>query len=139
AELKGIFQSVSRLTQSPAEALARANEALASSLGKNDFITAVYDVLPLAEGTLTLARAGHCPVALARADGSVELLRSGGLGLGLDRGPLFRRALQEQTLALQPGDTLVLYTDGLVEARNRAGEEFGYERLARTLAHHAHA
>lgn len=89
-------------------------------------------------GTFTLARAGHCPVAHAHADGSVDLLRVGGLGLGLDRGPLFRRALKEQQIKLCPGDAFVLYSDGLVETRDRAGtgEEYGYERLAAAVAKH---
>ncbi len=138
AELKGIFQSASRLTQSPAELLCQANEALAGSLGKHAFITAVYGILDAEDGVFTFARAGHCPVALARADGTVELLRAGGLGLGLDRGPLFRRALTEEQIHLQPGDTFVLYSDGLVETRDRAGtgDEFGYDRLAAAVARH---
>jgi phosphoserine phosphatase RsbU/P len=133
AELKGIFQSASRLTQSPAEFLTRANEAMADSLGKAAFITAVYGVLDTERERFTLARAGHCPTALARAGGHVELLRVGGLGLGLDRGPLFARALQEQAVSLEPGDTFVLYSDGLVETRNRAGHEYGYDRLVAAL------
>ena len=134
AELKGIFQSASRLTSSPAQFLIRANEALADSLGKTAFITAVYGVLDTENEQFTLARAGHCPVALARADGTVELLRVGGLGLGLDRGPLFAKALREEQVALRPGDTFVLYSDGLVEARSRdGGEEYGYERLSRAI------
>ncbi len=138
AELKGIFQSASKLTRSPAEFLARANEALAGSLGKNAFITAVYGIMDTTAGTFTLARAGHCPVAHAHADGTVDLLRVGGLGLGLDRGPLFRRALKEQQIKLSPGDAFVLYSDGLVETRDRAGtgEEYGYERLAAAVAKH---
>lgn len=136
AELKGIFQSVSRLTRSPAEFLVRANEALAGSLGKNAFITAVYGVLDTEAGTFTLARAGHCPVAHAHADGTVDLLRSGGLGLGLDRGPLFRHALKEQQIELKPGHAFVLYSDGLVETRNHTGDEYGYDRLAAAVARH---
>ncbi len=136
AELKGIFQSVSKLTRSPSEFLVRANEALAGSLGKNAFITAVYGVMDTTAGTFTLARAGHCPVAHAHADGTVDLLRVGGLGLGLDRGPLFRRSLKEQQIALQPGDAFVLYSDGLVETRDRAGDEYGYDRLAAAVAKH---
>lgn len=136
AELKGIFQSASKLTRSPAEFLVRANEALAGSLGKNAFITAVYGVLDTEAGTFTLARAGHCPVAHAHADGTVDLLRSDGLGLGLDRGPLFRRALKEQQIELKPGHAFVLYSDGLVETRDHAGNEYGYDRLAAAVARH---
>ncbi len=143
AELKGIFQSVSRLTRSPREFLIRANEALSGSLGRQAFISAVYGVLDSEAGRFTLARAGHCPVAFARAGSGggapeVRLLRSPGLGLGLDRGPLFGQALREETTELRPGDTFVLYTDGLVETRDAAGEEYGYERLAEALGRHSH-
>src|SRR5690606_33391360 len=115
---------------------AQANEALAGSLGRHAFISAVYGVLDPAAGTFTFARAGHCPVVMARAPergGGHWLLRAGGLGLGLDPGPLFRRTLHEQVVHLAPGDVFALYSDGLVEARNGAGEENGYDRLAETL------
>jgi serine phosphatase RsbU (regulator of sigma subunit) len=136
AELKGIFQSTARLSRSPGAFLARANEALAGSLGRQAFISAVYGVLDPGSGTFTLARAGHCPVVMARAPargGGHWLLRAGGLGLGLDPGPLFRRTLHEQVVHLAPGDVFALYSDGLVEARNGAGEEYGYDRLAEAL------
>lgn len=133
AELKGVFQAIARQTRSPRAFLIRANEALSGSLGRAAFISAVYVVFDEAAGTLTLARAGHCPPALARASGEVRLFRTGGIGLGLSRGPVFARALEEVTVTLEPGDTLVLYTDGLVEARGAGGEEYGYERLAHAL------
>ncbi|HLT45696.1 MAG TPA: GAF domain-containing SpoIIE family protein phosphatase [Rubricoccaceae bacterium] len=139
AELKGIFQSTARLTRSPGAFLAQANEALAGSLGRHAFISAVYGVLDPAAGTFTFARAGHCPVVMARAPergGGHWLLRADGLGLGLDAGPLFRRTLHEQVVHLAPGDVFALYSDGLVEARNGAGEEYGYDRLTEALCRH---
>ncbi|MEM8558979.1 MAG: GAF domain-containing SpoIIE family protein phosphatase, partial [Bacteroidota bacterium] len=136
AELKGIFQSVSRLTRSPAEFLVRANEALAPSLARQAFISALYGVLDTKEGVFTYARAGHCPAALARADGDTRLLRAKGLGLGLDAGPLFTKTLAEEQVALQPGDALALYTDGVVESRSPDGEEYGYDRVLATVAAH---
>jgi serine phosphatase RsbU (regulator of sigma subunit) len=66
----------------------------------------------------------------------VDLLRAGGLGLGLDRGPLFRHALKEQQIDLQAGDAFVLYSDGLVETRDHLGDEYGYDRLAAAVARH---
>ncbi|MFN3597876.1 MAG: PP2C family protein-serine/threonine phosphatase [Rubricoccaceae bacterium] len=166
AQMKGIFQAASGLTRAPAAFLARANAALRASLPRGAFVSALYAVVDGAAGTLTLARAGHCPALLARADG-VRTLRPPGLALGLDAGPLFERTLGEEQLALAPGDVLVLYTDGLTEARHTGpqsddrqsddrqsddrqsddrqsddrqsdGEEFGHERLARTLAAHRH-
>lgn len=132
AQLKGIFQGVAALSRSPGAFLARANEALRPSLGPRSFVSAVYAVLDPTAGTLAVARAGHCPALLAR-EGRVWPLRAPGLGLGLDAGPLFRRTLVEQVVALRPGDVVALYTDGLVEARDAAGEEFGYDRLATAL------
>jgi serine phosphatase RsbU (regulator of sigma subunit) len=139
AELKGIVQGAAKLTRSPGEFLARANEALAESLGRRSFISAVYAVLDPTAATLTLARAGHCPAVMVRAEahgGGAWLLRADGLGLGLDAGPLFRRTLHEQVVALAPGDVFAFYSDGLVEARNDAGEEYGYDRLTDALTHH---
>ena len=81
------------------------------------------------EGTFTLARAGHCPIVMAREDDGPWLLRAGGIGIGLDPGPLFRRTLDEQVVRLAPGDVFALYTDGLVETRNAEGDEYGYDRL----------
>ena len=138
AELKGIVQSASRLTRSPAEFVARAHDALAPSLQRGVFVSLVYAVLDPGAGRLTLARAGHCPPVLARdaarTDGGRWLLRPGGLALGLGSGALFRSALREQTVQLAPGDTVALYTDGLVETRDAGGAEYGYSRLAAAVA-----
>ncbi len=136
AVLKGIFQSLSGSSTSPADFLGRANEALALSMEKNVFISVVYGVLDLKTNTLTLARAGHCPAMMAGSDGQVRSLRTPGLGLGLDRGPLFCKVLVEERIALSPGDTFVFYTDGVVESRSETGEEYGYDRLMAALSRH---
>ncbi len=128
AQLKGIFQASASLSRSPGAFLARANEALRPSLGPRSFVSAVYAVLDPDQGTLTVARAGHCPAVLVR-DGTAWPLRAPGLGLGLDAGPLFRKTLVEQIVPLRPGDVVAIYTDGLIEARDHSGEEFGYDRL----------
>ena len=86
AELQGIFQSVSRLAPSPAAFLGHANEALAAALERNVFISVVYGVLDPEREEVALARAGHCPAALITLGGEARLLRSKGIGLGLDPG-----------------------------------------------------
>lgn len=138
AEMQGVFQAVSRLAPAPADFLHHANAVLGNLLDKNVFISVVYGVLDLEAETFVLARAGHCPAAMISLTGEARYLRSRGLGLGLDRGGLFRRTLAEERIALQPGDVFVLYTDGIVESRNAAGEEYGYERLLQVLADHRH-
>ena len=143
AMMKGTFQAGSRLVRAPGETLAEVNAALTPSLGRGDFVSATYAVLDADAGTLALARAGHTPAVLARdpsrPDGGAWLLRGDGLAIGLDRdGATFRRTLCEQTVALAPGDTLLLYTDGLVETRDAGGAEYGYDRLAAFVARHRH-
>ena len=138
AELQGIFQSVSRLAPSPVAFLGHANEALATTLERNVFISVIYGVLDLKREEITLARAGHCPAATITLSGEARFLRSKGLGLGLDRSGLFQRTLAEERVRLQPGDVFVLYTDGVVESRSAEGEEYGYDRLLDALRRHRH-
>jgi serine phosphatase RsbU (regulator of sigma subunit) len=131
AEVKGIFLSLSKLCPTPRELLVRANQSLLESLEKNAFISVIYGVLDVSNATLTLARAGHCPAVFLSEDSS-ELIRSTGLGLGLAVDSIFAESTEERTLQLQPNDVCILYTDGIVEARNSDGEEFGYDRLLQT-------
>ena len=138
AEMQGIFRSLSRQAPEPREFLVAANQALNTTLDRRAFISVVYGVLDVAREEFRLARAGHCPAALIDLHGEARLLRSGGIGLGLNEGPLFEQALEVRTERLQPGDVFVLYTDGVVESRNAAGEEYGYTRLKASLQEHRH-
>ncbi|MGA9117624.1 MAG: GAF domain-containing SpoIIE family protein phosphatase [Bacteroidota bacterium] len=128
SEVKGIFQSLGRLYPSPAEFMVRANEALGTSIDKHSFITLLYAVLDVASGTLTLARAGHCPMLHVSGSGA-SYVRPPGMGLGLSRDATFAATLREQTVRLRRGDVCVFYTDGVTEAR-KGDEEYGYDRLA---------
>lgn len=128
AEVKGIVLSLSRICASPKELLVRANKALHGSLDRKAFVSLVYAVLNERTGDLILARAGHCPVVHARGS-AARLIRPNGLGLGMAATDVFEGATEEQVLRLEAGDRCVFYTDGITEARNRQGDEFGYERL----------
>ncbi|MBO6781381.1 MAG: SpoIIE family protein phosphatase [Rhodothermales bacterium] len=134
AEMQGIFQSVSRLAPTPADFLEHANTALSQSLDRNVFVSVIYGLVDTRKQEFVLARAGHCPAAAVGIDGKARFLRSQGIGLGLDRGSLFRQALTETRIALQPGDVYVLYTDGVVESRAPDGSEYGYDRLLEVLS-----
>ena len=128
AEVKGIVMSLSRICTTPRELLSRANDTLQETLDKNMFISAIYGVLDIRKAELTLARAGHCPLIYI-SNGSVELIRSTGIGLGLTDSHQFTEATEEHTIRLLPGDSCVFYTDGITESRNSQTEEYGYERL----------
>jgi serine phosphatase RsbU (regulator of sigma subunit) len=137
AEVKGIVLSLSKMCSSPKELLLRANQALKGSLERKAFVSLVYAVLDIRRNSLLLARAGHCPVIRAHK-GGVDLLRPGGLGLGMASSSVFEGATEEQYIEMVKDDVCVLYTDGITEARNSTNEEYGYERLCAVVGSSKH-
>jgi sigma-B regulation protein RsbU (phosphoserine phosphatase) len=101
------------------------NRILCGNIAEGRFISFFYAVLDAAHGVLTYANAGHYLPALVRADGSVERLGAGGPVLGVIAGAEYEQA----HVLLAPGDRLVIFTDGLTEARNADDDEFGETRL----------
>jgi serine phosphatase RsbU (regulator of sigma subunit) len=142
AELKGLMLSLSRQHRSPRALLIDANQILSHHLDPRSFVTTTYAVIDLERQTLTHARAGHCPTlyrpAAANGHPRTRMLAPDGLVLGLqiDNGETFNRLLQEETVPLSAGDLFMLYTDGLTEATNAAGEWFGEGRLAALIEDH---
>jgi phosphoserine phosphatase RsbU/P len=132
AEIKGIFESLSRILSSPREILIRANEILGDTLDRKNFVSAAYGIIDVVQGKLVIARAGHCPVLLLR-NGRAEQLRPGGLGLGLNFTEYFSETLQENEIQLNENDTIILYTDGITEAKNSSMEDFGSRMFERIL------
>jgi sigma-B regulation protein RsbU (phosphoserine phosphatase) len=93
-----------------------------------------YLVLDAETGHLLISRAGHRPALIHRkATGLVEPVAPVGLAVGIDDGDVFERVITDRECLLEPGDTMLLYTDGLTEAVNAAGEEYGGERLGQSL------
>jgi len=110
----------------------RLNRITCANCPPNCFITLFFCVLETASGRITWSNAGHNPPAIVRADGRVEWVEGGGPVLGVLRAAAYR----QECAQLCPGDTLVLYSDGITEAANLAGEEFGEERLAALISAH---
>jgi sigma-B regulation protein RsbU (phosphoserine phosphatase) len=107
------------------ELVSRLNHyACAHSLDGRRFTTALIAEYHVAARRMTYVNAGHNPPILRRADGSLEKLEEGGLPLGIEPTAAFGSG----AIQLQPGDALILYTDGVVEAFNAAGEDFGNDR-----------
>jgi sigma-B regulation protein RsbU (phosphoserine phosphatase) len=104
------------------------NRNLAKRGTGNRFVTSFFGILD-EQGTCTYVNAGHNPPLLLHRDGTTESLTEGGMVLGL-----FAAAQYESdTVRLQPGDHMVLFTDGVLEALNAAGEEFGEQRVKTLL------
>jgi serine phosphatase RsbU (regulator of sigma subunit) len=120
----------------PSEVLAAINRALANQRTEDRFCTAVYAalrVVPDGGGgvDVTIASGGHPPAMVLRDDGVVEGRH---LDVGLLLGPFEDAEFVDDTVVLGPGDALVLYTDGVTEARDRSGTLFGQRRLAEVVA-----
>jgi sigma-B regulation protein RsbU (phosphoserine phosphatase) len=117
----------------PGELLDHVNHHLCDryTLGSGSFVTAFYGIYDAQARTLTYSSAGHNPPRLKRcSDGSLALLDgAGGLPLGIWPGEHYA----DETYQLQPGDQVVLYTDGITEAHNAADELFGLSRLDKVL------
>jgi PAS domain S-box-containing protein len=122
------LEAVALLDPDPVRVLGRINEGLRRR-GDGQFLSMVVLVLDPAGGRVTVVSAGHPPVVRLREGEPPEPLRAQGLLLGIDKDP----PLVPLELELQAGDTLVLYTDGVTEARVH-GELFGEPRLMETLA-----
>ncbi|MGX1885836.1 SpoIIE family protein phosphatase [Streptomyces sp. NPDC055287] len=128
-QLRTAVRTLARRDISPAEML-RSLDAVVSDLGEDEMATCVYAVHNPATGQCVIARAGHPPPAVATAGGEITFL-DGLPGVPLGTGGLDFRT---QQVPLPPGSLLVLYTDGLIEARDRDLDE-GMGKLARALGH----
>ena len=145
AQLKVIVQSLSRLHHEPKAFLMAVNKVVSANLDGKSFITMSYGVIDVERREMTFARAGHCPLIHVPANQpagmrKARLLVPDGLvvGLQLDDGSMFDSILQEQTIALAPGDLVVWFTDGISETMNEAFDCFGEPRLAQVVEQYAH-
>ena len=126
-----MLRTAAELYASPAAILQRVNDLLVEQLEPLMFVTCCFCILDPLHGSLIYANAGHLPPYLQTTQDAVEL-RATGLPLGLMPGISY----DEKAAQLQPGDNLILYSDGLVEAHNPRGEMFGFPRLREALSHH---
>ena len=127
-----LYASVSTLSasnDSPELILGNVETILRNQLGEGHYVTIFYGVFDLKTRILDFVNAGHCPPILRHADGLLESLSSTRPVLGLIPDAGFR----SERLRLSAGDRLLLYTDGVTEAANEAGDEFGADRLASLL------
>jgi sigma-B regulation protein RsbU (phosphoserine phosphatase) len=105
--------------------LAKVNGLLYESIDRENYVTAVYGVLDLKNHIFTYSNAGHPPAFLFKANGEIAELSGGGYAIGMFANSVY----EEASVFLGRGDILLLYTDGVTEAQNESGEEFGVNRI----------
>ncbi|MCI1187951.1 SpoIIE family protein phosphatase [Hymenobacter sp. DH14] len=141
AQMKGIFHSLMQenpLAKNerdkfpvPSKFMAQANTALIHCLEKSSFITSSLYIIDYEQGGFVFARAGHCHTLYYHAmREEVFYFESQGLGLGIIRNDSYEKHIKNQFYDYSPGDVMVIYTDGIVEARGGDGtDEYGEDRL----------
>jgi serine phosphatase RsbU (regulator of sigma subunit)/predicted ester cyclase len=120
-------------SSSPGEVLERVNQTLLARIPPNMFVTCFYAILNPMSGHLSYANAGHDLPYLRHPNGEAEELRARGMPLGLMPG----MGYEEKETILQAGESVLFYSDGLVEAHDPDGEMFGFPRLRALVAEHA--
>jgi serine phosphatase RsbU (regulator of sigma subunit) len=128
AMAKFVFRSLAREHPDPGDFLASANEVVVGEIAAGKFITMLYLTVETETGAVVAASAGHPAPLLVSQEGGVEQLNVRGLALGVESGQTY----EEHAARIDPGGAIVIYTDGVVEAR-RDGELYGRERLAQVV------
>jgi sigma-B regulation protein RsbU (phosphoserine phosphatase) len=129
AFLRASLRAATHIGYSPHISMAKVNYLLWESIERNQFVTAFYGILDVTNRTLTYTNAGHNPPILLKQNGEIHFMDRGSVPLGMFRDTRYH----EYYLTTEPGDVLVLYTDGVTEAQNLKGEEYGRERLAESV------
>ncbi len=131
---RSVLRAEARLGQSPAEVLRKVNRQLYPDIKEDMFISMAYLILDHKNNQVTLSRGGHdAPLLYRAATGEVEILKPPGMALGIDSGDVFDRITGDLSVPLERDDCLVLYTDGVTEMLDANGDEFGPERMIRSV------
>jgi phosphoserine phosphatase RsbU/P len=130
ANTQATLRDQSLMNDSASLCVSRTNKLLFESTSAEKFVTLFYGVLHTRRGTISYCNAGHEQPMLLGNDGTLRRLDAGGIVLGI----LPEYPFAEGEMAIGPGETCVVFSDGISEAINAGGEQFGEERISRTLA-----
>ena len=131
---RSVLRSQAAQNPSPADVLRKVNRQLYPDIKEDMFISMAYLILDHARNGVTLARAGHdAPLLYKRVSQTVTPLKPPGMVVGIDSGNVFDRITGDFPVPLERDDCLVLYTDGVTEALDTDGNEFGVERTVQSV------
>jgi len=132
---KKAIQILSQGQTSPAHVMQLANDNLVPDLDDMTFVSVFFGILDTETRMLRHVRAGHNPTILLNPtrEQPVTELKPRGIVVGMQRGEMFGKLIEEHEIELRTGDVVVQYTDGIIEAKNREGAEFGKELFTQIL------
>jgi phosphoserine phosphatase RsbU/P len=131
---RSVLRSQAAGNPSPADVLQKVNRQLYPDIKEDMFISMAYLILDHVQGTVMLSRAGHdAPILFDNATGTATPVKPPGMVLGIDSGSVFDRITGDFALTLNRGDCLLLYTDGVTEALDANGDEFGPDRMIESV------
>jgi sigma-B regulation protein RsbU (phosphoserine phosphatase) len=131
---RSVLRSQATGNPSPADVLQKVNRQIYPDIKEDMFISMAYVILDHAHNTTLLSRAGHdAPLLYRRATETVTPVKPLGMVVGIDSGSVFDRITGDFALSLEPGDCLLLYTDGVTEALDANGDEFGFDRVVQCV------
>ena len=129
AMCRSVLRSQAPNNPSAADVLRKVNRQLFPDMKEDMFISMAYTILDHAAGEVSFCRAGHdAPLLYSAATGKVAKVNPPGMALGIDGGGAFDRVTRNHAIPMQTGDCLILYTDGVTEALDEKGAEYGMER-----------
>src|SRR5438067_926717 len=131
---RSVLRSQAPQNPSPADVLKAVNRQLYPDIKEDMFISMAYLIVDHSTGVVTIARAGHdAPLLYRGGVQTVELIKPPGMVVGIDSGSVFDRITNDFTIPMEQDDCLVLYTDGVTEALDAEGFEFGIDRMIQSV------
>lgn len=127
--LRASLRASVQVGYAPHIAMSKVNNLLWDSVEDHQFITAIYGILDETNRTLVFSNAGHNPPLLMSADGAYRYVEYGDTPLGM----FYDARFHQHFILFEPGQTMVIYTDGITEASDESGQEYGQERLAKIV------
>ena len=139
AQMKGIFHGLMQQDLLPDEFMVQANSALSRCLERTSFITSALYIIDYSMQGVSFARAGHCHTLYYNSMmDDTFYFQTEGLGLGIVRDKSYAKRIHRLHYDYNPGDVMVIYTDGIVEARSKEQDEYGEDRLKYLLSQTYH-
>jgi len=132
SKVQGMVQLAAHIYSMPKEMLTNINRRIFDGMDRRSFITMILALFDMKKKEVRICRAGHNK-ALLSANGKIRFLEGGGIGLGLERGPVFEGTIEEVRIPIKPDSLFLFYTDGITEAMNEDKQQLGEKAIVDLL------